>query len=58
MNRRAPLYVDRILRGTKPTDLPSSNPPRSSWSLTSRLPRRSGLRCRCLSSFVPTSWSN
>jgi len=38
--RRSADYVDKILRGTKPGDIPSSNPRSLSWSLISRQPRR------------------
>ena len=44
--RQTAQYVDRILKGEKPADLPVQQPTKFDSLLISRLPRRLGLRCR------------
>ena len=56
--RRAASYADRILQGSKPSELPVQAPVSSSWWLTSRPPRHSGLKCRRRCSPPPTRSSN
>jgi putative tryptophan/tyrosine transport system substrate-binding protein len=52
--RRAAGYVDRILKGEKPADLPVQAPTKYELVINSRLPEDSGLRCRRPCSPAPT----
>ena len=41
--RRAATYVDKILKGAKPADLPVEQPRSSSWSSISKTAKQIGL---------------
>ena len=54
MFRRAASYVDRILRGEKPSELPFQQPTKYSFRSISKLPRRSDSTSRPHCSPAPT----
>ena len=55
MHDRAPFYLDRILKGAKPADLPIEEASKLELVINLKPPRLSGLMCRCRFWSAPTS---
>ena len=58
MYSRAPFYVDRILKGAKPADLPVEGPSKVEFVVNLQAAKGLGLRCRWLCWFGLMSCSN
>ena len=54
MNRHAPFYIDQVLKGAKPADLPVDRPTKIDLLVNSETAKRLGLKMPRHFSFAPT----